>query len=372
MIGEAALGERLARRIALDGPLPVSEYVEAALYDPDGGFYMGCGAAGRAGGFLTGPEVGPLFGAVLARAVDRWWGELGRVDPFFVIDWGAGPGTLARAVLAAWPECAAAGALRWVAVEVSDRQRERHPDHPLVVSVGDVGEAVARPVAGAVVANELLDNLPFDVVERTEGGWAELRVATASSDGCFELVAVDAAPGLVDGLPEVAPGCRVPVPGRARGWVSEARGLLSVGRVVALDYGADTVELADRGGMGWLRVHGADGSWSWLERPGHCDITADVAFDQVQADHRAVVCSQADFLRAHGIDDLVAEGRARWRERAGVADLEALAARSRITEAAALLDPAGMGGFTVLEWTVPLDDTASDHSHLGPRQPSGR
>ena len=221
-----------------------------------------------------------------------------------------------------------------------------------MVSVGDVSEAVEGPVAGVVVANELLDNLPFDVVERTEGGWAELRVAVASGGG-FELVAVDAAPGLVAGLPEVAVGCRVPVPGRARRWVSEARGLLSAGRVVALDYGADTVELADRGGMGWLRVHGADGSGSWLERPGHCDITADVAFDQAQADHRAVVCSQADFLRAHGIDDLVAEGWDRWRERASVGDLEALAARSRVTEAAALLDPAGMGGFTVMEWVVP-------------------
>lgn len=293
-----------------------------------------------------------MFGAVLARAVDRWWGELGRVDPFYVIDWGAGPGTLARSVLAAGPECAAAGALRWVAVEVSDRQRGRHPDHPLVVSVGSVAEAVAAPVAGAVVANELLDNLAFDIVERTEGGWAELRVVPASPGPGFELVAVDAASELVAGLPEVAAGRRVPVPGRARRWVSEARGLLSAGRVVAFDYGADTAELADRPDMGWLRVHGGGGG-SWLERPGHCDITADVAFDQVQADHRAAVCSQADFLRAHGINELVAEGRARWRERAGVGDLKALAARSRKAEAAALLDPTGMGGFTVLEWTVP-------------------
>lgn len=358
MIGGTALGERLALRIRETGPISVSEFVDAALYDPECGFYTGfsgVGAAGRGGGFLTGPEVGPLFGAVLARAVDRWWGELGRVDPFYVIDWGAGPGTLAQAVLAAGPECAVAGALRWVAVEVSDRQRERHPDHPLVVSAGSVAEAVVAPVAGVVVANELLDNLPFDIVERTEGGWAELRVTTAASGRGFELVAVDAAPELVAGLPEVTPGGRVPVPGRARRWVSEARGVLSAGRVVAFDYGADTAELADRPDMGWLRVHGASGGGggSWLERPGHCDITADVAFDQIQADHRAAVCSQADFLRAHGIDELVAEGRARWRERAGVGDLEALAARSRTTEAAALLDPAGMGGFAVLEWTVP-------------------
>ena len=38
---------------------------------------------------------------------------------------------------------------------------------------------------------------------------------------------------------------------------------------------------------------------------------------------------------------------------ASVADLEALRMRSRVNEAEALLDPAGLGGFTVLEWRVP-------------------
>ena len=106
-------------------------------------------------------------------------------------------------------------------------------------------------------------------------------------------------------------------------------------------------------GLGWLRTHRDhdDGSW-WLADPGSCDITADVALDQVQADHRAEVCTQAEFLRGHGIDELVAEGRAAWAERAGVGDLDALRARSRTSEAEALLDPAGMGAFSVLVWSV--------------------
>ena len=63
---------------------------------PDAG-----GRAGRSrGDFLTSPEVGPLFGAVLARALDGWWDDLGRPDPFVVVDAGAGPGTLARSILA--------------------------------------------------------------------------------------------------------------------------------------------------------------------------------------------------------------------------------------------------------------------------------
>ncbi len=349
--GSAALGTRLARRIAATGPLPVSEYVAAALYDPDDGFYTsptGGGAAGRDGGFLTAPEVGPLFGTVLARAIDRWWTELGRPEPFTVIDWGAGPGTLARSVLAADPRCATSGALRWVAVEVSARQRARHLDHRLVMSVAEVGQAVPAPVTGVVVANELLDNLPFDVVEATGTGWVELRVRTSGHG--FELVAAPAAPELVAGLPEVPPGRRVPVQHRARQWVSAARAVISSGRVVAFDYGADTVELAGRAAMGWLRAHGGGGGW--LDRPGSCDITTDVALDQIQADHPARVSSQAEFLCADGIAELVAEGRAGWRERAHVGDLEALAARSRVAESAALLDPAGMGRFRVLEWEV--------------------
>jgi hypothetical protein len=60
--------------------------------------------------------------------------------------------------------------------------------------------------------------------------------------------------------------------------------------------------------------------------------------------------AQADWLRAHGLDEFVAEGRAIWHERAGVGDLAAVKARSRITEAEALADPSGLGAFSVLEW----------------------
>ena len=344
----------------------MSEYVEACLYDADGGFYMRPGggrAGGRSGHFLTAPEVGPLFGAVLARALDAWWTELGEPDPFMVIDWGAGPGTLARSVLAAEPRCMAAGALRLVLVELSPAQRALHPDHPLVTSVAQVSEAIPQGApAGVVVANELLDNMPFDVVRRSAGGWEELRVGVDdAARGRFSLVAVSASPELVSGVPEVAAGARVPVERAARGWVAEAHRVIGKGRIVAFDYGAATTVLAERagrfddleGGLGWLRTHRDhdDGSW-WLADPGSCDITVDVALDEVQTDHRAEVCTQADFLHTHGIDELVAEGRASWSEQASVGDLAALRARSRTREAEALLDPAGMGAFNVLVWTV--------------------
>src|SRR5829696_5766411 len=128
------------------GAVPFSTFVELALYGPHG-FYtdpVGSGNAGRRGDFLTAAEVGPLFGAVIARFLDAEWERIGRPDPFTVVDAGAGPGTLARSVLAARPACGAA--LRYVAVEVSAVQRARHP-----AGVESVPGLPDEPISGVVL-----------------------------------------------------------------------------------------------------------------------------------------------------------------------------------------------------------------------------
>ena len=58
--------------------------------------------------------------------------------------------------------------------------------------------------------------------------------------------------------------------------------------------------------------------------------------------------SQAEWLRGLGIDELVEAGRRTWEERAHIGDLEALAGRSRVGEASALTDPAGLGAHRVV------------------------
>ena len=79
-----------------------------------------------------------------------------------------------------------------------------------------------------------------------------------------------------------------------------------------------------------------------------------MALDQLAAVRAPdAVRPQAQFLALHGLDDLVDEGRRVW-ARAGRASatLPRCAARSRVREAEALTDPAGLGGFTVAEWVV--------------------
>lgn len=320
-------------------------FVERALYDPERGFYAAGGQAGRRGDFLTSPEVGPLFGAVLARALDAWWHELGEPEPFTVVEAGAGPGTLARTVALAAPECTPA--LRYVTVERSAAQRAQHPDG--VEARADLPDG---PLVGVVLANELLDNLAFRLLERGPGAWTEVFV----DDGAEVLVPLEGAdvPPAVVGLDGVAPGARVPVQERSAAWLGEALGLLERGRVVVIDYAGTTASMADRPPGEWLRTYrGHDRGGDPLHAPGTQDVTVEVAVDQLAAVRPPDSDrSQADFLRAHGIDVLVEEGRQLWVERAHLGDLAAIRARSRVTEAEALTDTSGLGAFRVLEWVA--------------------
>ena len=336
-----SVAERVADRARRVGPLGYDEVVELALYDPDHGFYETGGVAGRTGDFLTSPEVGPLFGAVVARALDSWWRELGMPDPFIVVEAGAGRGALARSVLAAGPACRSA--MRYVAVERSSRLRAEHPD--------EVESAAAMPdgpFAGVVLANELLDNLPFGLLERQADGWAEVRVA----EGLTEvLVPVDDAPeaGLA---PDAPVGARIPLQRAAAAWVESACALARPGRVVVVDYADATPSLARRPWTDWARTYRAHARGGHpLSDLGRQDVTCEVAVDQLPP--ATSDRSQAGFLRAHGIDELADEARRAWQERAHIGDLQALTSRSRVHEAAALTDPAGLGAFRVLEWASP-------------------
>jgi hypothetical protein len=76
-----------------------------------------------------------------------------------------------------------------------------------------------------------------------------------------------------------------------------------------------------------------------------------VALDQLASVRPpSVVRDQASFLAAHGVADLVEEGRRLWEEGAARPGLDAVRGRSRVREAEALTDLDGLGGFTVAEW----------------------
>lgn len=326
-------------------------YMERVLYGPDGFYSSGRGIAGRGSGaggapdrsrsglggdFITSPEVGALFGRVIANALDAWWDELGQPSTFRVTDAGTGPGTLLTslrhaALSGAAPRCSAV----WELIGVDRASGVDLPD--------DLSNSV-------VIANELLDNLVFRILECQVGGWAEVSVESGSE----RLVSVadpalllDSALASVIALTDARVGQRVPVLSAAATWVSDVLGR-GAERLLIFDYGmATTSELAARGG--WLRTYRQHqrGDDPLLEA-GEWDITTDLAVDQLPTP--ALVTTQAEWLTRWGIGELVEEGRQYWQAHAAEPDVAAIRMRSRVGEAEALADPAGLGSWLALEY----------------------
>jgi SAM-dependent MidA family methyltransferase len=375
--------EEIVERIGREGPIAFDVFVELALYG-DAGFFTEARGAGRAGrDFVTSPEVGPLFGELVGRALDGWWRDAGSPDPFLVVEVGAGRGRLAADVIGSRPACSPA--LRYVMVERSPAllavQRELltvepfedalgpvvrdDDDSPLpVTGMGPIATALddlpAVSIDGVVIANELLDNLPFRVVERRDGDWWEVRVGVDGGELLEQLVIASTELAAEADLVVADPpdGTRFPVPTTLVEWLRRCAAVLRSGRLVVVDYTATAAELTERGEQGWLRTYrGHERGALPLVDPGGQDITIDVPTEfLVHAAGRVGLqlernLTQAEWLQELGIDELVVDARREWDARAHVGDLDAVRHRSRVTEGAALVDPTGLGAHHVLVFT---------------------
>ena len=377
--------EKFRSRFPVGATLSFAQYMDIALYDESVGFYATVGRAGRRGDFLTSPEVGPLFGALIARRLDEEWLALGSPDSFVVVEFGAGPGTLARSIAFAAPECALA--LRYLMVERSVEQRALHAEHlegwmgdfdaagvdTFVSGVGPGPKFASSPIApygitGVILANELLDNLAFDIVRHDGAGNFERLNVHHSGDGLEFVVAPTEVPASLAPVLFSAPaGEWMPLQDHAAQWLMAAIDRIERGVVIAIDYAVTTAEIAGRPEMGWLRTFvGQERGGHPLDAPGGCDITTDVAIDQLATVIEPFkMTTQREFLQRLGIVELVDEGRQIWSERASAPDVGALRARSRVGEAEALLELGGLGDFVVLEWTVAMRDEAAERSGIG-------
>jgi SAM-dependent MidA family methyltransferase len=357
------LAARIRDEIRRAGPMPFARFMELALYDPDGGYYRSAEARpGRAGDFLTAPELHPIFGEMLARAIGQAWETLGRPDPFIVREHGAGGGALALAMLPSLPT-----AIRYAPVEVDERRLATLRERLAVAGLVDRVAPSTEPVDGVVVANEVLDALPVHRVRRHRDDLRELAVDLAA-DGAFVEVEVEpTTPALAarldeEGIPLVD-GQTAELCLGLDGWLGSAAGSLRRGLAILIDYGYPAAELYDpvRRHDGTLRAYlrhqVSDDPYRFV---GRQDLTAHVDVTAVERAARATgmttlgVTTQAEALMGLGIEDRLREIQA---DPATTLEGYALL-RSALMR---LLDPAAMGRFRVMvfgrDWPAkaPLD-----------------
>ena len=327
--------------IADHGPIAFSEFMEHALYGPDGFFeHPPIGAEGH---FVTSPHVHPwVFAHCLRGALLETWTALGEPDPLPVVELGAGDGTLARALLAAFAELPAPRP-RYTAVEIAEGARAalRELGVPATAAAEEL-----EPFEGVVVANELLDNLPFLLAQGRAGDVVEVRIGLEGD----RLVEVEAP--WTHALPEVLAlelpdGVRTAVPIGAFALLAGLAQVVRRGHIVLVDYGT---EAGPTGGAHGYRDHRP--THDLLSAPGTTDVTSGVDFwmvERVAAAHGLEVLGRVRQQAA-----LDALGFGRWAETMremqtmllqtgkGAEATQVWQARSR---ASLLVDPEYLGSF---------------------------
>lgn len=284
-----SLKERIARRIAAEGPISVADYMILCLADPKDGYYTrdepGADQFGAKGDFITAPEVSQMFGEMMGLwCVDAWTRLLGKPSPINLIELGPGRGTsMADALRAARvsPEFLAAARIHLVEISPSLKRKQRTALAGLDAVWHDGFDAVPEGPF-LLLANEFFDALPIRQFVTTPAGIVERRIGLD-----------DAGTGLRFGLTpgpspwaKFLPPALVEAPGGSVVEISPAsltliqaiakRIVRRGGAALIVDYGPAASEPGDS--LQAVRRHEKQGV---LDDPGRADITAHVDFQSL-------------------------------------------------------------------------------------------
>lgn len=312
-----ALQQLIAKQIvAAGGWISFARYMELALYAPALGYYSG-GAAklGSAGDFTTAPEMSRLFGAALAQVVAPL---LAQCQPQ-LLEFGAGSGKLARDLLT---ELAHLNALPEhyyildISGELQARQQDMLRDFPQVTWLQTLPDAFS----GVVLANEVLDAMPVQLLENEVDGWRERGVVLGASGFDFAnrplADGTDGAAGQIPDPESLPIGYVTETHAAALGFIRSLGAMLAAGHggaALLLDYGFPAHEYylaqRDRGTLMCHYRHHAHDQAFYL--PGLQDITVHLDFTALalaaQESGLDVLhyCNQAAFLLDAGIGELL-------------------------------------------------------------------
>lgn len=357
------LTDLVQQKIATTGGwISFADYMRMVLYTPELGYYAGglqkiASVESGGGDFVTAPEISPLFSQALANQV----AEVLQITGGDVLELGAGTGKMAAGILQvlAKKDCLPE---RYYILEVSaylrEIQRETIFDvipkkyHRQVVWL----DALPAEMSGVVLANEVLDALPVQLLHKKNGEILERGVTI--TDGfawqdkslqANDLVNLLDAETLPDGyVTEVCP--------ESVGLVNSLAEMLQQGLLLLIDYGFGAAEYYHpQRNQGTLMCHyqhhAHDNPFLY---PGLQDITAHVNFTMIAeaATQKGLTLegytNQAQFLMNCGLLDLLNQQSAD-----DVSAYSPLAAGVQ-----KLLSPAEMGElFKVIGFSRGVEDT---------------
>jgi SAM-dependent MidA family methyltransferase len=317
------LVEKIKEEIkAHDGQISFAKYMEMALYTPDLGYYTSRTTKfGGRGDFVTAPEISPLFGATIVKTIIPVLNRLKqRALPLKILEFGAGSGALAESIL----DALVASNIKIdsynildLSADLIERQQDRlkHRDEKI-----NWLTALPKNFDGVILANEVLDAMPVEVIVKRDDAWRYKYVcaATDANEMMSQFVMCDGPAVETEYLPsallenQFLNGYTTEIHPSGIAWINTLAQSLKSGVLLTFDYGFPAHEYyhSQRGQgtvMGHYRHHAIQDPFFY---PGLCDLTAHVEWSSItQAALNSGFqllgyASQTSYLLDAGIGDL--------------------------------------------------------------------
>ncbi len=274
-----SLKERLIKQIRMDGPIPVSAYMQTCLHDPKDGYYAN--GAGLGTDFITAPETSQMFGELIGLWLANEWKALGSPSTFNIVEMGPGRGTLMadamRAAHAATDSNFANGLfLELIEASPALRKIQDAKLEKYVPDFKDKLEHVNTHVT-LIIANEFLDCLPARQFVREGETWRE-RIVGLDETGAlaFGVDRSDMRAEAAANLPALDLSAEAELQPGLDGLVATLLSRHEKGdrfHALFIDYGPDKGAPGDT-----LRAYKDGKQVHPLACPGEADLTVDVDF----------------------------------------------------------------------------------------------
>ncbi|MET3589815.1 SAM-dependent MidA family methyltransferase [Bartonella silvatica] len=304
------LKEKVKEIITGNGPITVSQYMALALTDPQFGYYQIQTPFGRAGDFITAPEISQLFGEMIGIWTLANWKAHGCPEPFILAEIGPGRGTLMDDILRTIQKLSmtAFNAAEVFLIEVSKKLAKEQKKHlssyqKYIHTIENFDQIPLKPLF--LIANEFFDTLPINQYIKISGEWKERRI-TINQDGDLIFIAT---PHKLPSSCLQLYGSEIPdgtifehAPSRHQFMQQISNRLIQVkGSALIIDYGASDLAFGDT-----LQALSKHEFRDIFEAPGQHDLTSHVGFfflKNIALEHGcfAETLEQGDFLIKMGI-----------------------------------------------------------------------
>ncbi|KAK0480196.1 S-adenosyl-L-methionine-dependent methyltransferase [Armillaria novae-zelandiae] len=284
------------------GPMPFGSYMNLCLSHPTDGYYMNPANAvfGKRGDFITSPEISQVFGELVAIWLLSQWQNAGSPPSIRLVELGPGRGTLMADIIRVVQQFAKSALKRVHLVETSPSMRALQNDNLLTFSQKGGWDLAwnesideIEPSSGdytMLVAHEFFDALPVSMLERGKQGWLEIMVDAipdSTEEPAYPRLRRVLSPNPTaastllgrssqrfDQMPE---GSRLEVSAASFRIARKIGEILSPGGcALVVDYGGDS-PFGDS-----FRAFKDHQIVDVFDRPGECDLTANVDFGYIK------------------------------------------------------------------------------------------